>query len=246
MGGGSVSPTLLALDTSISTGGVAIGRGATILAARTLEEGRRHASHLIPAIAEVLEETGITRHEIDGVVVGKGPGSFTGVRIAAATVRGLARGLGGGEGRPLWGWSSLAGAAASGEEEIPEPLRGAPRCILFDARGDRVYAACYRFAPDPGGKGAGMETLLAPRAATVHEVLALDLPPDTLFLGDGALAHFPHFEERGLPVLPPPTGIPSGEGLLRVHALHPDAPPSFPEDRWEPEYLRGSSAERAP
>jgi tRNA threonylcarbamoyladenosine biosynthesis protein TsaB len=66
------------------------------------------------------------------VIVGAGPGSFTGVRVAAATARGLAHGLG----VPLYAYSSLAAVA------METGLDGNV-CALFDARRGEVYAACY-------------------------------------------------------------------------------------------------------
>ena len=69
------------------------------------------------------------------LLVGAGPGSFTGIRVGVGTAKGMAWALG----IPLWAFSSLAGAAAAVEVE---PIR--PRAVLFDARGDRLYAAAYR------------------------------------------------------------------------------------------------------
>ena len=80
---------LLAMDTSTALGTVAVACGREVLARAELGEQRTHASGLVPAIAEVLDEAGVDREELSGVVVGSGPGSFTGVRVAAATAKGL-------------------------------------------------------------------------------------------------------------------------------------------------------------
>jgi tRNA threonylcarbamoyl adenosine modification protein YeaZ len=243
------APLLLALDTSGEVGSVAVARGGRVLARGMVLDRREQAARLVPAIRRVLEEAGVGRQEVDGLVVGRGPGSFTGVRIAAATARGIAMALG----CPVWAWSSLAGAAASHGADIPDALRlesdlpsvalpedavSWPRYVLFDARADRVYAGCYRF-PD-----GGMEELRSPEALTVDELLARELPGDTLFCGSGALAHAELLDGEGFTVLPYPAGLPTAEGLLRVHLLHPGASPLDPGSRWEPEYLRVSSAER--
>jgi tRNA threonylcarbamoyladenosine biosynthesis protein TsaB len=246
---GATGPLLLALDTSTGVGSVAVARGGTILAREMVLNQRKQAARLIPAVEAALEDAGVGREELEGIVVGRGPGSFTGVRIAAATARGLAMALG----CPLWAWSSLAGAAASHGARLPRSLRleaevqpvilpqGAdcwPRYALFDARADRVYGACYRFLPH------GMEELLPPRALTVDELLREVLPPNTLLCGSGALAHVDLLEDAGHTVLPYPAGLPTAEGLLRVHALQGEVPPLDPGSRWEPDYLRASSAER--
>lgn len=238
---------LLALDTSTAVGSVAVGEGRHVLARELLSPRGRHAAELVPAIRRVLADAGLERRELQGIVVGKGPGSFTGIRVAAATARGLAAGLD----VPLWAWSSLAAGAAShgirfprslavesGVEpaSLPQEADAWPRYVLMDARGRRVYAACYRLLPDR------METLVKPHATTVDRVLEEDLPGNVLFCGDGALRHAGILTQEDRFVLPPPAGLPTAEGLLRVHALHPDAAPLDRGSRWEPDYLRSSSA----
>lgn len=225
-----------------------------VLARCALLPEEEHASLLIPRIGELLEEVGADREELSGIVVGAGPGSFTGVRVAAATAKGLARALN----LPLWAFSSLAAAAVedgsgwggggespgarSGDREGPGPLRHfqqiRPRCVLFDARGDRVYAAAYRLA------GNGLETVLEPQATTVGEILHGLLPPGALLMGEGAVRHRAILEEAGHPVLEAPFGHPTADGLIRLLSLSPETPPLDDPGRWEPEYLRASGAER--
>jgi tRNA threonylcarbamoyladenosine biosynthesis protein TsaB len=242
---------LLAFDTSTPVGSVAVARGGEILTRGLLLRRGEHASQLLPRIADLLLDVGVGRGDLDGIVVGRGPGSFTGVRIAAATARGLARALG----IPLWAVSSLAGAAASVRARIPDGVarepgfdfvelpEGAeewPRFVLFDARGERVYAGCYRFADRV------MEVLVEPRADTLSGIMARDLPHQVVFCGDGALRHGPALEGRGRLVLPFPAGLPTGEGLLEVLRLSPGALSEPRGSRWEPEYLRGGRVKRPP
>jgi len=154
-------------------------------------------------------------------------------------------------GLPLWAFSSLAAGAASEGARVPAevldrfdaPATGSdsgwdrPVCVLFDARGDRVYAGAYRFAAE------GWAVLLEPTPSTIGEILEHPaLPPDTAFAGDGALRHSPIFREAGRPVLAAPAGLPMAEGLMRLLALRPDAAPVDDPGRWEPTYLRGTSA----
>jgi tRNA threonylcarbamoyladenosine biosynthesis protein TsaB len=244
------TPYFLAFDVSTPVGSIVVSRGAEVLSREFLLHPREHASHLLPAIAMALDRAGITAGDLDGIVVGKGPGSFTGVRIAAATARGLAAALN----VPLWPRSSLAAAAVSDGVEIPDGvadsasgsamdpivgLEGRPRYILFDARGDRVYGACYKVDDD------GVEPLVRPHPSTVGEVLSERLPSGVLFAGSGALLHAVPIRESGHRLLLPPAGIPTAEGLLRLHALAPDEPPEPSGSRWEPEYLRGSWERRS-
>lgn len=232
---------VLAFDTSSSLGSVALGDGEDgVLARRFLREQGAHASALIPAIRDVLNEAGVARSSVDRVVVGAGPGSFTGLRVAAATAKGLVRSLG----VPLWSVSSLAAGAVTGRLGIPDldpattELRemDLPRFVLFDARSDRIYGACYRVA------NQGLQVLRPPFAGRVGDVLRGDVPRDTLFCGEAARRHQERFEDAGHRVLPAPAGVPTADGLLHVARLDGGADGAVREvsepARWEPTYLR--------
>ncbi len=271
---------LLAMETSGREGSAALAapvagdpRRLEILARVSLRAEEEHASLLVPRIQVLMEEIGADEGELTGILVGAGPGSFTGVRVAAATAKGFARALS----LPLWAFSSLAAAAVndgapggvavddgwdeepagagpngpswSGVPGGPRPWSGGlqlselddalPRCVLFDARGDRVYVAAYRVHE------GRMDTLLEPRAATVSEILENGtLPEGGVLLGDGALRHRNLLEGAGHAVLPPPLGQPSAVGLIRLLAIEPGTRPLEDPGRWEPDYLRASGAER--
>jgi tRNA threonylcarbamoyladenosine biosynthesis protein TsaB len=93
----------LALDCAVSGLGVAVVRDGLCLASLR-EEGRDQAARLLPAVASVLREAGVDRHELSLIAVTIGPGSFTGVRVGLAAARGLAVGLG----APLAGLSTTS------------------------------------------------------------------------------------------------------------------------------------------
>ena len=236
---------LLAFETSSALGSVAVARGGDVLAVGWLEDMGRHGMHLVPEIAASLRRADLSREAIGGVVVGHGPGSFTGLRVAVATAKGLARSLE----VPLWHHSSLAAAAVSEGAYLPDSVRSrwgelhdpsgemgdVPRYVLFDARSDRVYAACYRVVGDR------IVCLVEPAATTIARVLAEPIPDDAEFLGQGALEHSRAIAEAGYVVRPLPDGIPTAEGLLCAHRLLSWVEP-VPQTPWEPEYLRGSTA----
>lgn len=230
----SMAGLLLAVDTAGKEGSLALARRGEagemeILASTRLRPQDEHAALLVPRIGELLKEVGSAFADLTGVVVGAGPGSFTGVRVGVATAKGLAWALG----LEFWAFSSLAGAAMGLEEES---LR--PRLVLFDARGDRLYAAAYRMVHH------GMETLLEPVATTVGEVLNGLIPPGAILMGDGAQRHVDLLEAEGNAILPLPLGHPSAPGLLRLLSMAPHTSPVQDVGGWKPDYLRESGAER--
>ena len=215
---------VLALDTSGAVGSVAVAVGGLVAATESLAVQREHASRLIPAIESALASASLSVGALGGVVVGEGPGSFTGVRIGAATAIGMARALD----VPLWAVSSLAAAA------LAQP--GPPvRYVLFDARAERVYGACY-------GVGAAIvDELVAPHGGDLRTVLAGDVPPGAVFMGEGAERHRGVIEGAGFEVVP---GGSDGLaiGALEVWSRAPDATRVDPTGGWQPAYLRDTSA----
>ena len=230
---------LLALETTAPVASVAVAIGDEVRATAWLTRRREHAAGLLAWIKSTLEEARVGRGEVEGILVGRGPGSFTGIRIGAATAMGLATGLG----VPLYPCSSLMAAVVPGAGAppgvLPATARGVrapppdariPRYVLFDARSDRVYAACYRVRQDR------IVTLVEPWAATIGALLGRPVPDRARFCGDGALRSAARIREAGHPLLPPPYGFPTAEGLVRLHALCGVTPAEA--RRFEPEYLR--------
>lgn len=147
------------------------------------------------------------------------------MRIAAATARGLAAALE----VPLYAVSSLAATAAAAG------VRGAAVCALFDARRGEVYAACYRFDE------ANVETLLAPTAAPLAEVLAQVREYAPVFVGEGAVRYADALPQ---PPASPLLALPRAAALLWLHGLAPERGRVEQAAGWEPSYLRTSGAER--
>lgn len=127
---------LLAFDTSTETLSVAVHAGA---GAAVLEHagpgGAQASATLIPAIQALLAEAGLSLAELDAIAFGRGPGSFTGLRTAAA----VAQGLGFGSGVPVLPIDTLLAVA-----EESHVLGGATRVVaVLDARMEEVYFASY-------------------------------------------------------------------------------------------------------
>ena len=124
--------TAVAFDSATPVMGVCVSTPqATVVS--SLSVGLEHGTRLAPLVAGALEQAGVGAHEVDLVVCGIGPGSFTGTRIGIATALGLTAG-----GRGLIGVSGLDAAG--------HRLRFFPGVVvpLVDARKGRLYAAFYR------------------------------------------------------------------------------------------------------
>ena len=122
------------------------------------------------------------------------------------------------------------GAAAWPLPVLPSPLprgRREIRYVLFDARGGRVYGACYDVGAD------GPAEVVAPHGGTIVQAINRRPPLGTVFMGDGAAAHARLVEAAGFAVAPLPAGLPLAAAVLRCCSWTPvDA------SSWEPEYLR--------
>jgi len=218
---------LLALETATPLGSVAIGEAGRIRAEIVAGVEIRHSEALLPAIAFALERAGLDRSGLCGVVVGAGPGSFTGVRIAAATAKGIAHGLG----IPLIAHSSLAALAAggaAGERAV---------CALFDARRAEVYAACYRF---PGSHG--MVTELEPSALSIDEAIRRTRRLNPLYVGDAALMHADAICAAGGTVGAAPLAVPRASALLWLAWRTQGAGRVGNAAAWRPAYVRPPGA----
>jgi len=167
----SADPVILALDTSTLRATAALLRGY-----RTLGEVERivttHSDRLLVAIDELMRGAGMSLDRVDAIACGKGPGSFTGLRIGMSTAKGLCWATG----KPLVCVSSLAALVANTNEFLPRPALVVP-CI--DARRGEVFAGFY------GADGA-----LEPEVVIEPDELCGRLRGRRpLLLGDGAVAY---------------------------------------------------------
>lgn len=137
---------LLALDTASARCSVALLDGDA-LATRAVDTARDHATLILPMIDALLAEAGVSLRSLDGIAFGRGPGSFTGVRVAAAVTQGLAAGTG----LPVLGISDLRALAARARLAAAATPPGTFLLAAMDARMGEIYWGAYdAAAPIPG------------------------------------------------------------------------------------------------
>lgn len=220
-----MSVVVLAFDTSTAVATVAVAReredGVREILAETSVAGRGSGSSseaLLPAVHSTLGLCGVGVADLDRVLVGLGPGTFTGIRIAAATARSLALGTGAGLARG----DTLSALAA--------PALGVGESVLsvVDARRGEVFAR--RFAAD--GKASGDIVCVAPEELS-DEMAA------TLVVGDGAARYRERLGRLGRI---PPDGSPlhrvTAAGMVVAADLSP-----VPAEALVPLYVREPDAE---
>ena len=131
------SMPVLAIDTSNKTLSVAIVKDEETIVEQTVPNTLQHSVKLTPAIQEVLQESQVSMQELTGVIVAKGPGSYTGLRIGVTVAKTLAKTLH----IPLKAVSSLQAIVANVVEVVPE---GAYVVPFFDARRNNIFTGLYQ------------------------------------------------------------------------------------------------------
>lgn len=172
---GPSGPLVLAVDTATDIASVAVGRAPGVTAGAHQQGARRHAAEIVRLIDFALHRAGVTPADLDAVVLGDGPGSFTGLRIGWAAVKGLAQEAG----VDVIAVPSLLAAAAGASERVG----AVPVAACFDALRGQVYAAIYVVHSDR------VDTLLAPTLTTIAELSARPGPRPALAVGDGAVRY---------------------------------------------------------
>jgi len=163
---------LLTIQTATPAGSVALTTDEQLLGELFLDVRRPHGGWLLAAIEQLLGAAGVTIRDLDGFGVTTGPGSFTGLRVGLATVKGLALATG----KPIAGVSTLQTLA------LQAPHAAMPVCALLDARKGEVYAGVFDWEEGwPQLRGA--EQVIAP------ERLLAGLSGELLFVGDGAAVY---------------------------------------------------------
>jgi tRNA threonylcarbamoyladenosine biosynthesis protein TsaB len=221
-----MSLRLLAIETATEACSVALWIDGEVRERHALAP-RRHAELVLPWAEALLAEAGLAASALDAIAVGRGPGAFTGVRLAISLGQGLAFGLE----RPMLGVSTLAVLAQGGA--------GARRVAAIDARMGEVYLGAFALGEDGLVRPEGPERLGPPDAVA--------LPP----AGEGWSARGTGFAAAG-GVLASRLGVASGEAggdalpraadLARLAAAAFARGEAVAPEQVEPAYLRDKVA----
>ena len=222
---------LLAFDTSTDTLSIAVAHGGALWQ-HTGPGGAQASATLLPAILRLLAEAQVELGQLDAIVFGRGPGSFTGLRTACAVAQGLAFGAGGGRGVPVLPVDTLAAVA-----EAARLQHGCTQVVaVLDARMNEVYMARYQWQAG-AWQGDGEFGLCAPEAVAA--------PAGWTVAGN---AQAP-YGQRLAPDAPHVHALPTATALLRLAPALLAAGGGLSADQALPRYIRDkvakTTAERA-
>jgi tRNA threonylcarbamoyladenosine biosynthesis protein TsaB len=226
---------LLAIETATEACSVALMCGEHVIERFELAP-RRHAELVLPMAEELLAQAGIGKRALDAIAVGRGPGAFTGVRLAIAVAQGLAIALD----RPIVPVSTLAALALAAS-----PHGGAAVLALLDARMGEVYAGLFEHDAAHSVRALAAEALVRPGD------LVAPSERDWIAIGSGWSVYGEALRARlsRAPVAEFPSALPRAEHVARLGARDFRAGLAVDAALAQPVYLREkvalTSAERS-
>lgn len=182
---------ILALDSTAVAASVAVTEDEQLLALYHLNNGNTHSETLLPMVESILTRLGLGTDAIDLFACSVGPGSFTGVRIGAATIKGLAFG----RNKPCAAVPTLEALAQNLADVLPD---GAIACPVMNARRGQVYNALFRI------KAGELIRLTPDRAIAVTELetelisLGADASAPVSLVGDGVAVTLSNAKKTGI------------------------------------------------
>lgn len=219
----------LAFDTATDLGSVAVGEPGGALGELRFGD-RQHAAALVPAAEELLRLVGASYRDLGGLVVADGPGSFTGLRIAFATAKGILQVH---DRLALRTAPSLLAAAFAARAFAAGPV-----AALYDALRGEVFAAVYEF------RAGALQVHLEPRRGRLADLAVRCAVRPVLAVGEGAVRHADQVREwTGRDPVGPPAGSPSAAALVELLAV-PGGTTGIDEvDAFAPAYGRLAEAQ---
>lgn len=173
---------VLSIDSSSKVATVAVLNEDNLLGEYVLNNKREHSVLLMPMIENLLKDCDLSIDDIDGFVVSKGPGSFTGLRIGMATIKGMSMG----SNKPYVSVSSLEALANS-----VSSFNGLI-CPVMDALRENVYTALFKNENDK------LEKIMDYTPLDLDDLLKIleEKKQDVIFVGDGADKHREYIKDH--------------------------------------------------
>lgn len=222
---------ILALDTSALVASAAITENGKVLAEYTLNYKLTHSQTIMPMIDEIVKMTETDLNKIDYIACSSGPGSFTGLRIGAATAKGLAHGLN----KPIVAVPTL--------EALAYNIFGTDKfiCPIMDARRKQVYNAVY--VPE----GKKLDVILEEDTRIIDDVLdyVKDVDCDVIFVGDAVSLYKDKIAELDNAIIAPAScNMQRAACVAALAEVYIEEGKYMNGAEFAPEYLRKSQAER--
>lgn len=228
---------ILGLDSSGLVASAAIVEDDILLAEFTTNYKKTHSQTLLPMLEEIRQMLDIDMASIDAIAIAAGPGSFTGLRIGAATAKGLGLALN----KPLVEVSTLEGMAYN--------LCGCSQlvCPIMDARRNQVYTGIYEFVKE--GQSYVLQIVEKQCAVDISEIVRKlnELNREVIFLGDGVPVYQKVIEEQltvPYSFAPANNNRQRAAGVAALGAVYYAQGKMVTAAEHQPEYLRKSQAER--
>lgn len=219
------APRLLLIETSGRAGCVALALGGELRGVRRLDEARRNARDLAPATAELLATQRWRPRDVQAVVVSRGPGSYTGLRVGLMSAKAFAYATG----CALVAVDTFAVIASQAPQAVTR------LDVLADAQQDKVYVQSF-------GRTAEGWRPLNPLAIQVFAAWLARREPTAWVTGPGLNRWGEHLP-ADVPVVEVPAREPTPEALLRLGLARYEAGQRDDVGSLEPLYLRPSAAE---
>lgn len=194
-----MNKTILALDTATEACSVALFHQGKTTGLNELSP-RTHTQRILPMVDELLSQAGISLQQVDVLAFGRGPGSFTGVRVGVGIAQGLALGVQ----LPVVPVSNLTAMAEAAFQQY-----GATNVLsLIDARMNEVYFSQLE------REESGWKTIVAEQVCAPEQAIAQIQPKDNLVVVGTGWSAYPQFEEASLAVTISDITLPSAQFML--------------------------------
>jgi tRNA threonylcarbamoyladenosine biosynthesis protein TsaB len=230
---------VIGMECSTASGGVAIVRDGALLGGVNFSTSTLYSQRLLPSLEWLLDRCGVTRRDISGIGVSRGPGSFTGLRIGLSAAKGLAYAWG----VPVVGIGTMEALALRASS--PSPGQQVTVCTIMDARQGELFAGLFKVGCDTHGHVQTVR-LHASHVATVADLDAWITEP-CVFAGDALLKYGDfvrkQFGDRFI-AASPLRSLPSAEEVAWLAYQRINAGQSDDLMMLEPEYLRRSYVQK--